>query len=162
MMAIDETEMFGCNFWFVLSTFLATSIAGIWKTVNRPFYKLTFYNTKYSWSGAKSLCGSGSSLVQLDVSSIKNDVLSIVRSSGSAYWVGATDEANEGHWKWMDGSSASITPWNPGEPNGGRSENYLVIDHKGNFYDFGSNHRTGVICMEGQQTNHIFINVCKA
>ncbi|XP_077966857.1 uncharacterized protein LOC144420897 [Styela clava] len=67
---------------------------------------------------------------------------------GSAYWVGATDEASEGQWKWLDGSTASITSWNPGEPNGGRTENYLGIDKNGQFYDDESYRQKGVICME--------------
>nr|XP_039268406.1 C-type lectin domain family 17, member A-like [Styela clava] len=142
--------MIGCACWLVLLTFLATSSAGIWKTVNRPFYKLTFYNTAYSWSEAKSLCGSRSSLVQLDVSSVKNDVLNTISSGSTFYWIGATDETNEGHWKWMDRSSALITCWNSGEPNGRRSENYLVIDKNGKCYDHGTNYHTGVICMESQ------------
>nr|XP_039268425.1 uncharacterized protein LOC120343349 [Styela clava] len=146
----DATKMHEYNCWFVLLTFLATSSAGLWKTVNRSFYILTFYNTDSTWYQAKSLCESSrSSLVQLDVTSIKNDVLNTVTSSGLVinYWIGATDEASEGHWKWMDGSSASIT-WNTGQPNGGRAQNYLGMDRYGKFYDYSSNHNRGVICMK--------------
>ncbi|XP_077966862.1 uncharacterized protein LOC144420900 [Styela clava] len=145
--------MLGRNCWFVLSTFLAISNAGLWRTVDRPFYKLTFYTTAYTWSEAKSFCATiGSSLVQLDVSSIQNDVLTTVRNSGSTnlYWIGATDEVSEGHWKWVDGSSASITSWNldSKEPNGGNRENYLAIDKNGKLYDYGSEGPNRIICMK--------------
>ncbi|XP_077966539.1 uncharacterized protein LOC120343328 [Styela clava] len=140
-----------CNCWFVFLIFLATCDAGLWKTVSRPFYKLTFYNTDSTWQAAKSFCENiGSSLVQLDDSSVKNDVVNTVRSSGEtdSYWIGATDEASEGHWKWIDGSSASITSWNSGEPNGGSRENYLAIVRNGKLFDDASSHRKGVTCIK--------------
>jgi hypothetical protein len=40
-------------------------------------------------------------------------------------WLGATDEAVEGDWKWITGEPWSYTNWDPGEPNGGTSENCL-------------------------------------
>ncbi|XP_077966538.1 uncharacterized protein LOC120343349 [Styela clava] len=140
-----------CNYWFVLLTFLATSNAGLWKTVNRPFYKLTFYNIDTTWQGAISFCNNkGSSLVQFDDSSVKYDVINTVKSSGAAdsYWIGATDEVSEGHWKWIDGSTASITSWNSGDPNGGRVENYLAIGRNGKLFDYSSSHLKGVICIK--------------
>nr|XP_039268402.1 uncharacterized protein LOC120343328 [Styela clava] len=140
-----------CHCWFVFLTFLATSDAGLWKTVNRPFYKLTFYNIDSTWQGAISFCKiKGSSLVQLDDSSVKYDVINTVESYGATdyYWIGATDEASEGHWKWMDGSSALISSWNSGDPNGGRGENYLAISRNGKLFDYASSHLKGVICIK--------------
>ncbi|XP_077966861.1 uncharacterized protein LOC144420899 [Styela clava] len=140
-----------CNCWFALLTFLATSNAGLLKTVNRPFYKLTFYNIGSTWQGAISFCkNKGSSLVQLDDGSVKYDVINTVKSPGATnfYWIGATDEASEGQWKWIDGSSASITSWNSGEPNGGRRENYLAIGRNGKLSDNASSYRKGVVCIK--------------
>ena len=56
------------------------SFSGLWKTVDRPFYKLTFYNIDSTWQGAISFCkNKGSSLVQLDDSSVNYDVINTVK-----------------------------------------------------------------------------------
>ena len=39
-------------------------------------------------------------------------------------WLGATDEASEGEWKWVTGQPFSYNRWRGGEPSGG-SEHYL-------------------------------------
>jgi len=36
------------------------------------------------------------------------------------YWIGLTDEENEGDWRWLNGRRASandVTLWKPGEPD---------------------------------------------
>jgi hypothetical protein len=40
-------------------------------------------------------------------------------------WLGASDEANEGDWKWITGEAWDYTDWAIGEPNGGNYENCL-------------------------------------
>lgn len=45
----------------------------------------------------------------------------------STFWIGATDKAKEGEWRWVDGTllSSTYTNWNSGEPNNsGTGENY--------------------------------------
>ena len=55
--------------------------------------------------------------------------LDYVRSLGvlpiTPYWLGATDEAQEGTWVWVTGEPWSFTNWQPGEPNNQGPENYL-------------------------------------
>ncbi len=44
------------------------------------------------------------------------------------FWIGATDEAEEGHWKWITGESFEFHDWIAGEPNNSRGiENYAFI-----------------------------------
>jgi len=71
---------------------------------------------------------------------------SFINSKVSAYnvWIGLTDTASEGTWKWMDGPEAGQTStyynWSGGEPNNwGSGEDYVVTKWSGGtgWNDFG-------------------------
>ena len=42
-------------------------------------------------------------------------------------WLGASDFAQDGNWQWVDGTPWTFSNWNPGEPNGGIYESYLMV-----------------------------------
>ncbi|KJU87798.1 secreted protein containing C-type lectin domain protein [Candidatus Magnetobacterium bavaricum] len=46
---------------------------------------------------------------------------------GNSYWIGLNDMANEGKYVWSDGKNYTYMNWDKNEPNGGRSENCLVM-----------------------------------
>lgn len=43
-------------------------------------------------------------------------------------WIGHTDRAVEGQWKWITSESVSYTNWAPGEPNNAGNEDWAVIN----------------------------------
>ena len=53
--------------------------------------------------------------------------------SGTRYWLGGTDEAVEGDWRWITGEKWDYTNWNvPSEPNDfGTGEDALELDNTG-------------------------------
>jgi hypothetical protein len=59
----------------------------------------------------------------------KEEMDFISRYSGNI-WLGATDEASEGSWRWVDGTVLSVDnpSWSEGKSNGGKEKNYLRRD----------------------------------
>lgn len=57
---------------------------------------------------------------------------------GKRLWLGATDEHEEGDWRWIDGTPVTIDAWSARQPfNLYGLEHYLEIGPEGNFNDVG-------------------------
>src|SRR6187401_188807 len=53
-----------------------------------------------------------------------------------SYWLGATDQEQEGVWRWVTGEPWEFTFWNVGEPNNTGGEHHLVADiHHGHLWN---------------------------
>jgi len=54
-------------------------------------------------------------------------------TGGGAAWLGASDAAVEGEWRWMSGPEAgqllTYTNWGPGEPNNSGNEDFAVYNN---------------------------------
>lgn len=104
------------------------------KTYNGHTYEL--YDLPMGWHQAKSFCEEkGGSLVCI-TSQAENDAVLSLASQGAAgwYWLGCTDEAEEGSWKWVSGEPFSYANWDPqaSEPSGGTGENYGMMVNREN------------------------------
>ena len=62
---------------------------------------------------------------------------------GKTFWLGASDELNEGRWEWLDGTrlDPALADWTGNEPNGGRDENYLGEHEAGGWNDVAGANR---------------------
>jgi len=94
------------------------------------------YDSNVSWQQAKTACASrGAHLITITDQSEQDFYAQILRKPESeltvpndgVLWLGATDEAQEGVWKWVTGELFVFQNWYPGEPNNFfNGENYMV------------------------------------
>ena len=102
---------------------------------------------KISWHQAKEACEKmGGHLVI--ISSSKENAFVTELVGGREVWIGCTDEAQEGLWRWVDGSILGYAGWDPGPPepnNAWGTENYAVS--KGGLWnDVNEGDGDGYVC----------------
>ncbi|MGN0468462.1 MAG: lectin-like protein [Acutalibacteraceae bacterium] len=109
------------------------------------------FKNNVTWKKAKKLCESkGGHLATITSKGENEFVKELVEDKNiGSCWLGATDEAKEGTWKWVTGEKFSYKCWDDGEPNndfGG--ENFLGIYIEGKWNDFlnDSQSMKGYVC----------------
>ncbi|XP_053398682.1 uncharacterized protein LOC128556876 isoform X2 [Mercenaria mercenaria] len=76
-----------------------------------------------TWQGAKAYCQqNGGDLLSISGVSEQNFVQAVLSSGKYAsiqlnFWIGATDQTQEGGWHWNDNTPFRYLNWHPGEPN---------------------------------------------
>lgn len=85
-----------------------------------------------TWTNARQACiNMGGHLVTI-TSAAENNFVFNTWPSG---WIGFTDEAVEGQWRWVTGESVTYTNWNGGEPNNANNEDYAQFVNGGRWND---------------------------
>ncbi|CAL8329544.1 unnamed protein product [Boreogadus saida] len=96
---------------------------GDWHNFGCKCYLIS--NEMESWKNSRELCVSyGADLVVVDSA----EEMDFINIDGKSYWFGATDEASEGLWRWVDGTvlSADNPYWFSGHHDGGKDMNCLM------------------------------------
>ncbi|MCA9543344.1 MAG: CotH kinase family protein, partial [Myxococcales bacterium] len=70
------------------------------------------------------------------------------RRRGQPYWIGLTDGAVDGDFRWVDGTRPGLTRWLNGQPNGGADEACVVMSQgdAGAWQDRACDERRGTVC----------------
>ena len=113
-----------------------------WAAQGYKFYEghtFKYYSTALTWKNAKTACENLGGHLATSTSAGKNTFLHSLISAN--IWLGATDEASEGTWKWVTGEAWNYTNWEssanePNDTNG--TQNYLEM-----FY---YKNAPGVVC----------------
>ncbi|CAL8329518.1 unnamed protein product [Boreogadus saida] len=95
---------------------------GGWDKFGCKCYRLTYMPG--SWNKSRKFCVTrGADLVVVD----SKEELDFISRYGGYFWLGATDEASEGSWRWVDGTvlSEDNPSWRTGKPSGGKDKNCL-------------------------------------
>jgi hypothetical protein len=85
-----------------------------------------------TWTNARTACANmGGHLVTI-TSAAENTFVFNTWPSG---WIGFTDEAVEGQWRWVTNEAVTYTNWNGGEPNNAGNEDYAQFVSGGRWND---------------------------
>ena len=115
-------------------------------------HKYELYNESMTWESAKLFCEKkGGHLVTISDEK-ENEFVNGMRCRNlstdyqQSIWLGGSDAANEGTWSWITGESFTYSNWEPNEPNGGTSQNYLQMYSSGNWDDVQNEAGRFVVC----------------
>ncbi|KAL7855607.1 hypothetical protein AOLI_G00192110 [Acnodon oligacanthus] len=98
-----------------------------WTKFMSSCYYMSFFGK--TWEQSRQDCRmKGADLVIIN----SREEQIFVSGLGRTLWIGLTDQAVEGHWKWVDGTSLGTGYWLPGEPNNAhyQSENCAEVVHR--------------------------------
>ncbi|HET6881463.1 MAG TPA: lectin-like protein [Pirellulales bacterium] len=94
-----------------------------------------FFREVMTWRQAKQRCEKLGGHLATIGSEAENDFVLVLAKSGisklgdlDGIWLGATDERQEGDWRWLDGEKVVFNKWGPGQPNNKQgAEHYLLL-----------------------------------
>ena len=92
-----------------------------------------------TWTNAKAYCeGLGGHLATITSAEEQAFIEQLLLvGQKNQYWLGGTDEQQEGVWTWVTGEPWSYTNWDPGQPDNYHGlEDYLQIYNKANGIRF--------------------------
>ena len=111
-------------------------------TYNGHTYEIYQVSGGVSWHDAEDECETrGDHLVVITSSAENSFVYSLLDQSGAPIepWLGLTDEAQEGTWRWVNGERIQFTNWAKGSPSGrsggGQRENLIEMLGDGTWND---------------------------
>lgn len=115
---------------------MAAHAGTIWGTNGHEYEVVT--SEGVTWTSANAAAQSSGWYLATIGSAAENSFVKSLLNPGLAarshFWLGATDQAIEGTFVWVDGTPFSFTDWWSGEPNNANNEDFLAMDlHAGTW-----------------------------
>ena len=109
-----------------------------------------FYTAGIPYALAERYCEElGGNLVKIESEEKNNVIAQKVKELNKTFYIGASDEKEEGKFVWRDGSAVTYTNWSQNEPNNSADcggENYVQMYANGKWNDYtGQNVDVGFI-----------------
>lgn len=121
------------------------------------YYEVIPVNAKLSWQdvltqvGARSYNGQKGYLATVTSAEENEFIRQKLENSalGPSAWLGASDAAAEGTWRWATGPEAgrslNYRNWAPGEPNNAGEEDYLTMNLAGQWQDLNKEENAAAV-----------------
>ncbi|XP_025033318.1 C-type lectin domain family 4 member F-like, partial [Python bivittatus] len=93
---------------------------GNWQIFGWNLYYVSKANKRKTWHDAENFCMSRDSHLTSILNEEEQKYISSQLSESA--WIGLTDENEEGHWEWSDGSRLTIQYWADGNPDGSTND----------------------------------------
>lgn len=110
-------------------------------------------NERVTFSEAEKICKNIGGYVATITSEQEQDFIYqnyLIDGILDSYYLGGTDEENEGEWKWITGETFTYSNWDYGEPNGwgmeGKEDHLTVYSNSGKWNDTNQSAKEGYIC----------------
>lgn len=139
---VGSNFILGCAAPIGPASEVTSQSTGVAKPAGRPAGAAAFgghwysaFDKRVSWHEAKKLCESmGGYLCCIET---RQEQAFIAKLAGGRYlFLGATDEKEEGAWRWVNGKPFAYACWMDGQPNNwGDNENYLATYDGGEWVD---------------------------
>ncbi|XP_032906729.1 CD209 antigen-like protein C [Amblyraja radiata] len=110
-----------------------------------------FPSSSHTWEEAQKSCMSADAHLVVINNAEEQDFLK--KKDRVRRWIGLTDKASEGDWRWVDGTDYKSFAkfWNKGEPNNENDEDCVEMYIGGNWNDLPCNGTLGWICEKPAQ-----------
>ncbi len=121
------------------------------KRVSFNGHDYQLFTISKTWTEAKADCEVRGGYLVTITSNTENDFVSSLAGLNDCFWIGFTDELNEGSWQWVTGESVTYTNWVSGEPNdAGAGEDYAIMGSDGSWND-ETMHKDYYVCEWGEK-----------
>lgn len=110
---------------------------GLTDAWERGFGRYQIISGGYTWDQAKADAESrGGHLATITSQAEQDLILSIVPSGsgGPLIWLGGSDQASEGLWRWVTNEVWGYTAWFPGRPDNTGNQDYLLVADENHAY----------------------------
>jgi hypothetical protein len=108
---------------------------GVCPCATETFGKSTYMFCKgnQTWIGAQGLCSVyGYRLVTIDTAAEDGWLATIAwHYVANRWWIGFSDQAQEGNWTWINSAATAYLHWADAEPSNGADEDCALIDRWG-------------------------------
>jgi tetratricopeptide (TPR) repeat protein len=86
-------------------------------------HRYLFVSSARTWHEARNYCALQGGYLATIQTAAENDFVYQLTGGNTSFWLGATDEAEEGVWYWVTGEPWTYKNWAEGEPSNSNEEN---------------------------------------